>query len=270
MKSKLRNMQLAELEIAKNFVMLCQQNNFTYFMLGGAMLGAVRHRGFIPWDDDIDFGMPRADYERLKKFILTKGGNDISVLDFTLENSHDYPMKLVDKNIRIINRNVESQNTAYAWIDIFPVDGFPNNRFARWIHGFVLLADRAFLKLSQMSTGVALENPYRTGIEKTIIFIGKKIKIDRILSERFLMKRLDKDLKRYPFGKSKFAVNFMGAYKLKETFSTSLYSSYKLYQFEDAQFVGLEDFDTYLHGMYGDYMTPPEPQKRDKHKVEVE
>lgn len=66
----LRDLQLKELEILKAFLEICKKNNLRYFMLGGTFLGAIRHKGFIPWDDDIDIGMPRSDYENL--FCLAK------------------------------------------------------------------------------------------------------------------------------------------------------------------------------------------------------
>lgn len=68
----LRKLQLAELNIIKLFMEICRKENLRYFMIGGTMLGAIRHKGFIPWDDDVDIGMPREDYDRL--FELLKDG----------------------------------------------------------------------------------------------------------------------------------------------------------------------------------------------------
>ena len=68
----LRNVQLIQLEIAKEVKRICEQNNISYFMDGGTLLGAVRHKGFIPWDDDLDFGFTRDNYE---KFIATAKKN---------------------------------------------------------------------------------------------------------------------------------------------------------------------------------------------------
>ena len=62
--SELRVLQMAELDLMKLFVRICEKHKLRYYMIGGTMLGAVRHKGFIPWDDDMDVGMPRPDYER--------------------------------------------------------------------------------------------------------------------------------------------------------------------------------------------------------------
>ena len=267
---QIKEMQRTELSIAKRFASICQQYGLSYTMLGGAMLGAIRHKGFIPWDDDIDFGMPRDDYEKLKNILKgSRPMGTLRLLDYTLDNSHDYPMKLVDTSFEIIEKNTASKTTSYAWIDIFPLDGMPNHRVARRLHGFFLLKDRALLKLSQLSTRVALINPSRTTSEKMIIHAGKFLHLDKIFDERSRMRHLDCDLKKYDYKSSNYVVNFMGAYKLKEMFEKGVYDSLRSYPFEDTMFYGIADFDKYLSGMYGDYMTPPAVAERDKHKIEV-
>ena len=62
-KNDLRKLQLEELQILEEFIKVCNENNLKYYMLGGTLLGAIRHKGFIPWDDDVDVAMPRSDYE---------------------------------------------------------------------------------------------------------------------------------------------------------------------------------------------------------------
>ena len=68
----LKRIQEEELKLLKEFIEICEQNNLTYFALGGSLLGAVRHKGFIPWDDDMDLGLPRKDFERLLRIMLWK------------------------------------------------------------------------------------------------------------------------------------------------------------------------------------------------------
>ena len=98
-----RELQLTELELIRRFVHICEKENLTYFMLGGTMLGAVRHNGYIPWDDDADFGMPREDYERF----LQVGGNYlpeyIKIETFQADKSHrEYIAQMVDITKKVL------------------------------------------------------------------------------------------------------------------------------------------------------------------------
>lgn len=266
---KMNEVQYAELSLAKKFKLICEQNNLKYFMLGGAMLGAVRHKGFIPWDDDLDFGLLREHYEKLYQLLSDKQYG-LKICSFRKKDSHDYPFKIIDSSVVLINKNHKVQQRENAWIDIFPIDGLPNNSFHRKLHMIRLLKDRALLKLSQLKTGVALSNPDRTKLEKAIINVGSFIQIDKLLNEGKMMRRLDQDLKRFNTDESNYLVNFMGAYKFNEMFPRNLYLRTKNYSFEDTNLTGIKNFDDYLTQLYGNYLLPPQKKDRDKHRVELE
>ena len=104
--SNLRKLQLAELEIIRVFIDICEREHLRYYMIGGTMLGAVRHRGFIPWDDDVDIGMPREDYDRL--FDLLAGGEGLpehfEYLNFKIKEDYNrYFSRIVDNRVRVYN-----------------------------------------------------------------------------------------------------------------------------------------------------------------------
>ncbi|MCG4546549.1 LicD family protein, partial [Clostridium perfringens] len=101
---KLNQVHSAELKLAKKFHRLCKEMDINYVMLGGAMLGAIRHKGFIPWDDDLDFGLLREDYEKLFDFLNTEKGS-LRVASYKNGNTHDYPFKIIDPSIKLINKN---------------------------------------------------------------------------------------------------------------------------------------------------------------------
>lgn len=263
----MNKLQKSEFEIAKKFKKTCDENNIKYTMLGGAMLGAIRHQGFIPWDDDMDFGLIRSDYEKLYNILLNH--SDLKVLSYKKEDTHDYPFKIVDTSVQLKSKNYEKETEKYAWIDIFPLDGMPSNRILQKIHKLRLLKDRALLKLSQLSTGVAISNPNRTNFEKTVIFLGKLFKADAVLNEHKLMINLDRHLQLYSADNSQYLVNFMGAYKFKEMFPAEIYKNHENFIFENTFFCGIKNYDQYLRGMYGNYMQLPRLKDRDKHKVKI-
>ncbi|AVL02769.1 LicD family protein [Pediococcus pentosaceus] len=268
MKNKLNEIQNAEFQLAKKLKSVCEKEGLSFFMLGGAMLGAVRHKGFIPWDDDMDFGLIREEYEKLYSILITDK-YDLQVMSYKEGNSHYYPLKIIDQKMQIFSKNSRDKDKNYVWIDIFPIDGMPNNLLPRKMHKFRLLKDRALLKLSQLNTIVAVSNPNRTVIEKLIIKIGEIVNIEELLNEKKRMEILDKHLKKYKVSRSKCSVNFMGAYKFKEMFNTNIYLNYEKYWFEDTKFLGVQDYDLYLKQLYGNYMKFPRKEDRDKHKVSL-
>ena len=124
-KLSLREIQLEELEMLKNIVKFLDKNNIQYFLCGGTLLGAVRHKGFIPWDDDIDIAILREDYEKFVKIAQeNKIHDNYSVASFET-NTLDYPFcKVLNHNIEISSKSLIDKN---LWIDIFPLDGFPSD-----------------------------------------------------------------------------------------------------------------------------------------------
>ncbi|MDQ8371298.1 LicD family protein [Enterococcus faecium] len=260
----------AELEVAKHFVEICKKNNLEYFMLGGTFLGAVRHKGFIPWDDDMDFGMPRRDYEQFIKIVKTQNNGDYLLAIFEDGNNHDYPIKLESTKQRIKEFSTGKERVRNAWIDIFPLDGMPNSKLAQNVQKFRLLSLRALFKLSQLSKNVSVDNPYRTSTEKIIISVGRIIRLEKLLSEEKLFHKLDRQLKKYSYENSDFVVNFMGAYKFKEMFPKKIYEDLISYEFEDVTFKAPTDYDLVLTQMYGDYLVPPKDEDKNKHNTEIQ
>ena len=266
--NSIEKLQNEELAIAKYFIALCENNGLEYFMLGGTLLGAVRHKGFIPWDDDMDFGMPREDYEKFIE-ILNKESNEYIIGYYKLGTSRDYPLKLESDTVQVKDMSTSKLKIRNAWIDIFPLDGMPNGRLAKNIHKFRLLSLRALFKISQLSDMVSESNPYRSTKEKLIISIAKFMRLEYFLNERKILDKLDKRLKKYSYEKSNYVVNFMGAYKFKEMFPKDYYKQLVDYSFDAIKFKGPKKYDDILSQMYGNYMILPDEKDRNKHSTEV-
>lgn len=257
----------AELKIAKYFVDVCEKNNLTYYMMGGTLLGAVRHKGFIPWDDDMDFGMPREDYEKLVSYLNNNPSDQYNLCTFLEDTNEDYPIKIESSELTLIDKSTGIERTRNVWIDIFPIDGMPDNSLMKYVHKLKLLVLRAFFKLSQLSGNVSEVNYSRTNIEKIIIKVGKVINIEKRLDSKKLYLKLDKALKEYSFDSSQSVVNFMGAYKFKEMFPKKIYENTQYYEFENTAFIGPENFDYVLTQMYGNYNEIPKDSEKNKHHI---
>ncbi|KRL02141.1 LicD family protein [Liquorilactobacillus capillatus] len=261
----------SELKLVESFSRFCDLNNLEYFLMGGTFLGAVRHQGFIPWDDDIDVGMPRADYEKMCS-LIARNDNKIDSFPFkTFKNSDtsEYVARLENPKTRIIDRSAVDAEERSSWMDIFALDGMPNNNFARKVHSFNLLRLRLMLKYSEFNK-VSVNYTERSFIEKSLIKVGKIIQPEKWLNTRKCLNKLDQALQKYPYESSEYVVNFMGAYKLREMFPKRLYDDTRDYTFENLSLRGARDYDVILSQLYGsNYMEPPSEQMKNKHFTEV-
>ena len=252
----LRDLQLIELDILKEALKVFEKNNISYYALGGTMLGAARHHGFIPWDDDIDIGVPREDYERLCEISAQLP----AYLKFcTYKENPAFPYyfsRIEDARVIVRSTRAEIDELTPAWIDIFPLDGMPNNLIFRKLHGCAILVTRMFFQISRFDTIVNTKRTNRPALEKVIIQLVKKFHIQNWISKRFTFNLLDKTLTRFSYTGSDYQINAMGAYKLREMFHKNIFGAGQLYPFEDIHIRGPEYYETYLTQLYGSWRTP--------------
>ena len=270
---KLRKLQLEELKMLDEIVKICNENDITYYLMGGSLLGAVRHKGFIPWDDDIDIGMKRSDYEKFLSIAPKLLSKNLKIDNFKEHKNEknyisNYVAKVENTKIKLINKTAKIERIQNAWIDIFPLDGMPNNLILRKIHMLKLLYCRLLLKYSQFSTITNQRIKGRPFHEKILMFLGKIINFEKLLNNHKCLEKIDINLKKYDFGNSKYVVNFMGAYKFREMFPKKIYEDTDLYDFEGKKLIGPKNYDYVLTRLYGDYMT--EPDDKNHHYTEIE
>lgn len=267
---KLRKLQLEELELIKTFVLICEKEHLMYYMLGGTMLGAIRHKGYIPWDDDADFGMPRPDYEHFlavaNKYL--PDGFALSTIDSVPGHIY-YIARLVNTKVKIKISGVAQQREDSVWIDIFPLDGFPTNGLLRKIHKAKLLLLRKMYRLSVFDREVLLKIKHRTWYNHLGVAFCRHVPIQKLFSQRWCWKALDSALKKYPYEKSKELLNLTGAYQFKELFDKQVFGEGAFYDFEGMRLKGPVEYDFYLKQLYGDYMKPPSVDERNKHQSEL-
>ena len=266
--SELQNKML---EILLYFDQFCKDNHLMYYLCGGALIGAVRHHGFIPWDDDIDLGMPRNDYEKFLEVAPQELKSSLKLVNYkTDKNYHYYITRILDTDTKVIEERIGNEEEKYtnASIDIFPIDGTPNNIILRKIYFFRVLYHRALMSLCYKDS---IDRKRKRGkIEKVFLTIMEKIPIEKITNPYNQKEKIDKLLKSQNYDKSIFVGNIMGAYRTREIVPKDYYGNGKMYEFEDIEMNGLEKFDEYLKYTYGDYMQLPPKEKQKTHFKIVE
>ena len=264
----IEKLHLVDLEIVKEVISICNQHNLLYYALGGTMLGAIRHKGFIPWDDDVDLGMPREDYETFLKIAPTSLNNKFKIVNYRTDSDyHYYITRILDSTTKVVETRYEHEgNYTNASIDIFPLDGSPNNPLMRKIYYFRVLSHRAMMAL-HYKDGIDQERK-RGGLEKMILWVTKLIPTDKLFNAYRQKEIIDSLLRKHDMWKSKISGNIMGAYRTVEMVPSEWYGKDSFYQFEDIKIRGLKEYKKYLNHLYGDYMkVPPEDSRKVHFKI---
>ncbi len=251
----LREIQNAALEILVEFDRVCRLNGLRYSLAYGTLLGAIRHKGFIPWDDDVDVVMPRPDYERLHD--MAERGEIVFPEGYLLSSDRgkkpEYPfMKLMNSAYRI------SSNThfevPYLYLDIFPVDGVVEDEKARKREE---RHNRTLINESMLSRWPTIAGFWRVPVRIFSFFPYAVLKIFGV--RRHAVEKLNRNVRKYPFEKSKECdcTNFG---PIRTYAPVGWYDSYEEADFGGHKFMILTHWDEWLTMRYGDYMTPP-PKK---------
>ena len=256
-----REIQLAELDILHVFDQICREHKLRYSLAGGSLLGAIRHRGFIPWDDDIDVCMPRPDYEKL----LLLFHNNISERYYLSQEAEkvQYPfIKILDKRIRVERKGIDDVQN--LWIDVFPVDGLPSDE--KKIKK-IYKKNKLYIKIICFSMWKNLKS-YQ-GRQNKIKALFIKLFVKLYGSDR-AKRKLEALAKKYKYEDSKYvgAVTW-GCYGIGERMLKSEYEKLVEVEFEGHTFKAMSCWDSYLTGIYGDYMQLPPEDKRVCHSFKA-
>lgn len=258
---KLRRSQILESELLKTFRDICNKEHLQYFLLGGSALGAIRHNGFIPWDDDIDVGLMRDDYDKFISVATRHLQPGEKILHYTLDpNYHDYSMKLVDTKVFYLTQRDNSVVRQNIWIDIFPIDGTPSSKIRMKLHYLNAYYTRMLLALNHINTIHQKEK--RSLFKRAIISIARIIPVGLLVNPNKVKKKIDRILRKYPVSQSAIVGNYIGAYHEKEFFPISYFGEGREVVFEGEKYLVPQETDLYLTQLYGDYMRLPEKEKQ--------
>ena len=256
-----------EFDILNKFSLFCRENNLRFFLCGGTLLGAVRHKGFIPWDDDVDVCMPRPDYEKFIQLYCKKtieSNTKIKLFSNELNNLIVPFSKLKRMDTVVISSNTNCDIDTNLWIDIFPIDALPEG-----INDQIEIFNKAKL-LRQMLT----ISCHKYGTGKTILRKILKIIIKPIISiignKRFCDK-LDCLAKNIPYGStSKVGCVTWGLYGIKgEVMNINDFEDEVYVEFCKSKMPIFSCWDAYLKGCYGDYLKIPSKNNRQTHEFKA-
>lgn len=262
----LTEIQMEEKNILEETIKFLNKNNIKYSVCGGTMLGAVRHKGFIPWDDDIDIFIPRDDYQKLIS-LLEKNScklHSYRAISVLLKNSYCPFIKIVNEKILTNNERMASSKQLPLWIDIFPIDGMPENEYD---------TKKLYAKIAKYRNLYMLKGyNYKYVLKSTTaIKVMPKLILKAILQlipHRLISRKMDTIAKTFSYSTATYVGGVLWGYGPQERLLKKDVL-WKDFDFEDLKVKGLANYDTYLSNIYGDYMTLPPEEKRATHEFKA-
>lgn len=267
--TELKEIHQIETDILKEVDRICRKENIRYYLAGGTLLGAVRHKGFIPWDDDVDIAMPRKDYEKFLK-IMKNGAHDYYKI-LALEYRKDYPYtfaKVVDTRTGFQEEIGKEISDLGIFIDVFPLDGMGNekksamNRMMKIIRLRSRIIEASLKEDEIKNKERSLKNKILKEAANCLI---KLIGIRR--SYGYLMEYVRKK----DFNSSYWIASAVGGAGIeKELIERKYFDDVVEMEFEGNLFFAPAGYDVYLKNLYGDYMKlPPEEQRIAPHRGKI-
>lgn len=248
--TELRHLQLVILEIARSIDKLCRDNDIKYFILGGSAIGAIRHKGFIPWDDDFDIIMDYNNYKRFCQVCRSQLNNEKYYFQ---EGEVDWPclfskVKLRGTTFEEPSAYIDKSGEQGIFVDIFRMENAPSNQLSqKWQY----FCAKYLLCYSLLERGWG-----------KVSFAKKLMTLSAIpLKVNFIRSFFKKQIEKWNNQETDYYAYFTGPYRLKQCFFERADFDDSLYvPFEDTEFPVPVGYDNWLRHVFGDYMTPP-PEK---------
>ena len=263
----MKEIQDVSLEILKQVADLCEEQNIRYFLLAGTLLGAIRHKGFIPWDDDIDIMMPRPDYDRFLEYLYHHKLPNLTLFNRKTCKEYPYMISRISDDRYILESENEDSVGMGVFIDIYPMDGMGATLEDALKYG--LYNDRmssfCFQATRKHFAIETTKSKFRKAVKFPVYLISKAIGKD------FFMDRIEKHTGKYDYETSEWVGDLIwlsgGA---NEIFKREWLDDYIMAPFEKYEFRIPKEYDAVLKHLFGDYMKlPPEKDRVGHHYYKV-
>ena len=251
-KIELKELKVLQMDILSAVDKFCTENSIVYSMACGTLLGAIRHKGYIPWDDDIDIYMLREDYVNfMSSFPEVYEGKYKAC---SSERNKDWLLSY--GKVYDINTRIEEPNSTYnigVNIDVYPIDAVPSN-----YEDFL-----SFNKTRKLIYKALVARRY-----KFVFIFGKPLLTQllvRVMSKKMWLRIFNRFITKYNGDNTGYVFECCQGLFQKRPFKKEVFSEIAQYQFEDRTFKAFKDFDEYLRNGYGDYMKLPPKEKQVSH-----
>lgn len=251
----IQELRSIQLEILKHVDAFCKKNGIKYFLSGGSMIGAVRHHGYIPWDDDIDLMLFREDYEKLISLYTQTDNSDYKLHYFKYEENYLKPFVKIDNSKTVLEELAEEPIKMGVNIDIFPIDVVPDDKRKqrRMYNRFQFYKSLIDLKNIKEATT-------RAWYKNALVFMFHYLL--RLVPMKMLISALEKNATKYKGVKSKFCGVAVWGYGAREINLRKNWDEVMEVDFENTKAPIPKGYDNYLTCVYGDYMQLPPEEKR--------
>lgn len=255
----MQEIQSVSLEILKQVTDLCGELNLRYFLLGGTLLGAIRHKGFIPWDDDIDIMMPRPDYDKFIEYLSKNKLENLTLFNRSTFPEYPYMISRVSDDRYILEFDNEKSVGMGVFIDIYPIDGMgatleealKYGKPSDYLSSLCFQASRDHYALEMT------KSPIRKLVKRPVFWLSK------LVGKDFFQDRIEKRIGKFDYETSEWVGDLIWLCGgEREIFKRKWLDEYVMVPFEQYQFRVPKEYDLVLKQLFGNYMQLPSEEDR--------